>query len=134
MLNSWYAELSGVHYKLGQWWVPEREEKGILLYRGTRERPPGAVQKLTKEQEKLFYEADEDWYYALAHSEWKADSPDYIITLYRDGKEVGVQREYFGKQVRVLRRYMFADYESAFAARKAACYDDEFRDFLRKYL
>ncbi len=134
MRNSWYEELSGVHYKMGLWWVPEREENGILLYRGTPERPPGAEQKLTKRQKELFYEADEDWYYTLAHSEWKGDSPDYIITLYRNGKEAGVQREYFGKQVRVLRRYMFADYESASAARMAACYDDEFRDFLRKYL
>ena len=39
MRNSWYAELSGVHYKMGQWWVPEREENGIQLYRGSEERP-----------------------------------------------------------------------------------------------
>ena len=30
MRNSWYDEMSGVHYKMGLWWVPEREENGIL--------------------------------------------------------------------------------------------------------
>lgn len=38
--------------------------------------------------------------------EWKGDQPDDIISLYRDGREAGVQREYIGKHARVIRRYM----------------------------
>lgn len=134
MNNSWYTELSGVHCKLGQWWVPEREENGILLYRGTQERPPGAEQKLTRKQQEIFYEEEEEWYFALEHTEWKGDAPDYLQPLYRNGVQVGVMREYIGTRSRVQKRYMFADYGGEKEAYKAAFHDDAFHAFLMKYI
>ena len=134
MRNSWYAELSGVHYKMGQWWVPEREENGILLYRGSEERPAGAVQKLTKAQEKIFYEKEEDWAFALDDNEWKGDEPVFVSFLYREGKEVGFIREYFGKRVRVVKRYMYADYGGRDAALRESFRDDAFRSFLNRHV
>lgn len=134
MLNSWYAEQSGVHYKLGQWWVPEREENGILLYRGTTERPPGAEQKLTRKQKRIFYEQEEEWAFALAHTEWKGDAPDYLLPLYRNGVQVGVMREYIGTRSRAQKRYMFADYGGEKAAYRASYHDDAFNAFLLKYI
>ena len=134
MRDSWYTELSGVHFKMGKWWVPEREENGILLYRETKERPPGAVQKLTRKQQEIYDEQEEDWYFALAHTELKGDAPDYLHPLYRNGVQVGVMREYITPQTRVQKRYMFADYGGEQAAYRASYDDAAFDAFLRNYI
>lgn len=134
MRESWYAELSGVHYKMGQWWVPEREENGILLYRGSKERPAGAVQKLTPRQEKRYCEEESELCFALGYAEWKGDEPELILPLYRNGKQTGVQREYFGKTARVLKRYLYVDYGGERETYIAASYDESFSDFVKKYV
>lgn len=134
MMNSWYAELSGIHYKMGQWWIPEREEDGILLYRGTPERPPGAEQKLTKEQEVLFYQGEESLEFALDCNEMKGDEPVFVSFLYREGTEVGFVREYVGKRVRVSKRYLYADYGGRDATLRESFRDDAYRSFLNKHV
>lgn len=134
MRNSWYDEMSGVHYKMGLWWVPEREENGIQLYRGTPERPAGAEQKLTKRQKELFNQGEEDWEFTLDDNEMKGDEPVFVSFLYRGEKEVGFIREYFGKRVRVVKRYMYADYGGRNEALRESFRDDAFRAFLNKHV
>ena len=134
MRNSWYEELSGVHYKMGLWWVPEREENGILLYRGTPERPAGAEQKLTKRQKVLFNQGEANWEFPLDDNEMKGDEPVFVSFLYRGEKEVGFIREYFGKRVRVVKRYMYADYGGRDEALRESFRDDAFRAFLNKHV
>ena len=135
MMNSWYDELSGVHYKLGLWWVPEHEEQGITLYRGYDDAPPGARQKLTRRQRELFRQGEEDLRFALDdNDEMGGDEPVFVSPLYRNGVEAGQIKEYFGERVRVVKRYMYADYGGRAEAERACCWDDAFREFLRKYV
>ena len=134
MRNSWYDEMSGVHYKMGLWWVPELEENGILLYRGTPERPPGAEQKLTKRQKELFNQGEANWEFTLDDNEMKGDEPVFVCFLYRGEKEVGFIREYFGKRVRVVKHYMYADYGGRDESLRESFRDDAFRSFLNKYV
>lgn len=133
-MNSWYDELSGVHYKMGLWWVPEREENGIQLYRGTPERPAGAEQKLTKRQKELFNQGEANWEFTLDDNEMKGDEPVFVSFLYRGEKEVGFIREYFGKRVRVVKHYMYADYGGRDEALWESFRDDAFRAFLNKHV
>lgn len=132
-MNSWYTELSGVHFKLGLWWVPEREEQGITLYRGYEEAPPGARQKLNRRQKMLFRDGEEELRYILDYNEFKEEEPLFVFPLYRNGREVGILLEYICGNVRVVKRYLYADYGSARAASAACCWDDEFEAFLNKY-
>ncbi len=132
-MNSWYTELSGVHFKLGLWWVPEREEHGITLYRGYEKAPPGASQKLSKRQKELFRAGEEELRIILGYNEFDGDEPRFVFPLYREGTEVGILQEYIRGSVRVVKRYLYADYGSACAASAACCWDDEFRAFLKKF-
>lgn len=134
-MNSWYTELSGVHYKLGRWWVPEREENGIILYRAQESAPPGVRQKLTKRQKELFRQGEEDLRFTLDCNElMDGDEPMFITPLFREGEEIGLVCEYFGESVRVVKRYLYADYGSQDAAERACCWDDAFRAFLDRYV
>ncbi len=133
MRDSWYTELSGVHYKLGKWWVPEREEQGIILYRGYEYAPPGASQKLSVRQKKLFRIGEEELSFILTRNELDGDEPRFIFPLYRQGREVGIVQEYICGAVRVVKHYMYTDYGSVHAAYAACCRDDAFRAFLNQY-
>lgn len=131
-MNSWYTELSGVHFKLGLWWVPEREEQGFTLYRGYESAPPGAQQKLTERQKELFREGEAELRFILDCNELDGDVPRFTFPLYRSGKEIGILMEYISGNVRVVKRYLYADYGSARAASAACCWDAGFREFLKK--
>ena len=80
------------------------------------------------------YKKEEDWEFALDDNEWKGDEPVFVSFLYREGKEVGFIREYFGKRVRVVKRYMYADYGGRDAALRESFRDDAFRSFLNKHV